>query len=63
VDSAIARPGYFIGYFMGMSEILKMRDEYRARMGDRFTLKEFHRRLLEIGSMPPALVRDVLLRQ
>lgn len=61
VDSAIARPGYFIGYFMGMSEILKMRDEYRARMGDRFTLKEFHRRLLEIGSMPPALVREALL--
>ena len=62
VDSAIARPGYFIGYFMGMSEILKMRDEYRARVGDRFTLKEFHRRLLEIGSMPPALVREALLK-
>jgi uncharacterized protein (DUF885 family) len=60
VDSAIARPGYFIGYFMGMSEILKMRDEYRAILGDRFTLREFHRRLLEIGSMPPALVRDAL---
>lgn len=63
VDSAIARPGYFIGYFMGMSEILKMRDEYRTRMGDKFTLKEFHRRLLEIGSMPPALVREALLPQ
>jgi uncharacterized protein (DUF885 family) len=61
VDSAIARPGYFIGYFMGMSEILKMREEYRARMGARFTLKDFHQRLLEIGSMPPALVREVLL--
>lgn len=62
VDSALARPGYFIGYFMGMSEILKMRDEYRARRGAAFTLKEFHDRLLRIGSMPPALVRDVLLR-
>jgi uncharacterized protein (DUF885 family) len=61
VDAALARPGYFIGYFMGMSEILKMRDAYRAQTGDRFTLKEFHRRLLEIGSMPPALVREVLL--
>jgi uncharacterized protein (DUF885 family) len=39
-----------------------MRDEYRARMGSRFTMKEFHRRLLEIGSMPPALVREELLR-
>lgn len=62
VDSALARPGYFIGYFMGMSEILKMRDEYRARRGSAFTLKEFHDRLLQIGSMPPALVREVLLR-
>ncbi len=62
VDSALARPGYFIGYFMGMSEILKMRDDYHARMGDRFTLKDFHQKLLEIGSLPPALVRQALLR-
>jgi len=61
VDSALARPGYFIGYFMGMSEILKMRDEYRRARGSAFTLKEFHDRLLRIGSMPPALVREVLL--
>ena len=63
VDSALARPGYFIGYFMGMSEILKMRDEYRARMGGRFTLKDFHQKLLEIGSMPPALVRAALFSE
>lgn len=62
VDSALARPGYFIGYYMGMSEILKMREEYRARRGAAFTLKEFHDKLLKIGSMPPALVREVLLR-
>lgn len=61
VDSALARPGYFIGYFMGMSEILKMRDEYRRARGSAFTLKEFHDRLLSIGSMPPALVREVLM--
>jgi uncharacterized protein (DUF885 family) len=61
VDSAIARPGYFIGYFMGLSEILKMRDEYRQARGSAFTLKDFHDRLLRIGSMPPALVREVLL--
>jgi uncharacterized protein (DUF885 family) len=61
VDSAIARPGYFIGYFMGLSEILKMRDEYRQARGSAFTLKDFHDRLLRIGSMPPALVRDALM--
>jgi hypothetical protein len=62
VDSAIARPGYFIGYFMGMSEILKMRDEYRAKAGAAFTLRDFHDRLLKIGSLPPALVREELMR-
>jgi uncharacterized protein (DUF885 family) len=62
VDSAIARPGYFIGYFMGMSEILKMRDEYRRARGTAFTLKDFHDRLLKVGSMPPALVREALLK-
>jgi hypothetical protein len=62
IDSALARPAYFIGYYLGMTEILKMREEYRARRGGAFTLKEFHDRLLRIGSMPPALVREVLLR-
>jgi len=61
VDSALARPGYFIGYFMGFSEILKMRDDYRQARGPAFTLKDFHDRLLRVGSMPPALVRDVLM--
>ena len=62
VDSAIARPGYFIGYFMGMSEILKMREEFKKQRGAAFTLKDFHDRLLKIGSMPPALVRESLMR-
>jgi uncharacterized protein (DUF885 family) len=61
VDSALARPGYFIGYFMGLSEIVKMRDAYRQARGPAFTLKDFHDRLLRIGSMPPALVREVLM--
>jgi uncharacterized protein (DUF885 family) len=45
-----------------MSEILRMRDEYRAKVGARFTLRDFHERLLQIGSMPPALVREALMR-
>lgn len=61
VDSALARPGYFIGYYMGYSEILKMRDEYRQAKGAAFTLKDFHDHLLKIGSMPPALVRETLM--
>ena len=60
IDSSTARPGYFIGYFMGMSEILKMRDEYKQKMGDQFSLGSFHEKLLKTGNMPPALMREAL---
>jgi len=44
-----------------MSEILKMREEFKQRTGGGFSLKDFHERLLEVGSMPPALMREGLL--
>lgn len=61
VDSSTASPGYFIGYFMGMSEILAMREEYKKKMGSTFSLRDFHERLLKIGNMPPALMRESLM--
>jgi len=61
VDGSAEAPGYRIGYFMGMSEIVKMREEFKQRMGSRFTLSDFHERLLKIGSMPPALMREALM--
>ncbi len=61
VDSSTASPGYFIGYFMGMSEILAMREEYKKKMESTFSLRDFHERLLKIGNMPPALMRESLM--
>jgi uncharacterized protein (DUF885 family) len=61
VDGSAQAPGYRIGYFMGMSEILKMREEFRERMGARFSLRDFHERLLKVGNMPPALMREGLM--
>jgi uncharacterized protein (DUF885 family) len=46
---------------MGMSEILRMRDEFKQRRGAGFTLADFHERLLKVGSMPPSLVREGLM--
>jgi len=61
IDSSSARPGYFIGYFMGMTEILQMRADYKSKMGSDFTLKDFHEKLLKIGNMPPSLMRAALM--
>src|SRR6185437_11017898 len=61
VDGSAEAPGYRIGYFMGMSEILRMRDEFKRRRRAAFTLPDFHERLLKVGSMPPSLMRQGLL--
>jgi len=61
IDSSTASPGYFIGYFTGMMEILAMREEFRKRMGDKYSIADFHERLLKIGNMPPSLMREALL--
>lgn len=62
IDSASERPGYFIGYFMGMSEILKMRSRFKEKMGAQYRLRDFHERLLKIGNMPPKLIETSLFR-
>ena len=61
IDSSSSRPGYFIGYFMGMIEILKMREEYRKLMGNNYKISDFHEKLLKIGNMPPSLMKQELL--
>ncbi len=63
VDSCCASPGYFIGYFTGMMEILAMREEYKKMKGADFTLSDFHEKLLKGGSMPTSLMREALFQQ
>lgn len=61
VDGSAQQPGYRIGYYMGYSEIKKMRKEFEQARGAAFTLSDFHERLLKVGNMPPKLVREGLL--
>ncbi|HKP73709.1 MAG TPA: DUF885 domain-containing protein, partial [Pyrinomonadaceae bacterium] len=53
-------PTYLV-YTLGKMEILKLREEYRARVGTSFSLGEFHDRLLSHGSPPVKILRMALL--
>jgi len=53
-------PGY-INYTVGKLEILKLRDDYRAKMGDKFSLTEFHDRLLAGGLVPIKIIRREMM--
>lgn len=61
VDIAAQAPGARIGWLLGLTEILKMREEFKGQMGSKFSLGDFHERLLKVGDMPPALMRDGLM--
>lgn len=53
-------PGY-LNYTLGKLLILKLREDLRAREGDRFDLKSFHDQLLSFAYPPIPLLRKQLL--
>jgi len=59
-DRGTRDPGY-INYTVGKLEILKLRDDYRAKMGDKFSLAEFHDRLLAAGLAPIKIIRREMM--
>jgi uncharacterized protein (DUF885 family) len=53
-------PTYLV-YTLGKMQILKLREEYRARLGASFRLGEFHDRLLSYGMPPLKIIRLAML--
>jgi uncharacterized protein (DUF885 family) len=60
VDRYLAWPGQALAYKVGQIEILRLRDEGRKRLGDRFDIKAFHDVVLKNGAVAlPILEREV----
>ncbi|OJF69101.1 hypothetical protein BK026_10000 [Alteromonas sp. V450] len=60
VDRAIVVPGSGPMYKLGQLKILALREQTKARLGDKFSLKHFHDRVLENGALPLPLLEDLL---
>ncbi|HEY5776536.1 MAG TPA: DUF885 domain-containing protein [Xanthomonadales bacterium] len=61
VGMYIRNPTYVLGYLIGMQEIAAIRADYIAIHGQPEPPSLFYDRLLTIGSIPPALLREELL--
>jgi uncharacterized protein (DUF885 family) len=61
VGMYIRNPTYVLGYLIGMQEIADIREAYIARFGQPDPPSQFYDRLLRVGSIPPALLREELL--
>ena len=50
-------------YFTGYKEIYEFREEYKAKLGDKFDLKTFHEKFLSYGSAPVKYIRELMLAE
>jgi uncharacterized protein (DUF885 family) len=62
VDRYIAWPGQALAYKLGQREILNLRAEARAKLGERFRLADFHDRVLENGAVNLRALREAIER-
>ena len=57
VDRYITTPGQALAYKLGQLEILKLRDEAKRRLGQRFDIKAFHDAVLGNGAVSLPVLR------
>lgn len=60
VDRYIIWPGQALAYNTGKREILRMRDEARTKLGDKFDLPAFHSAVLDSGSLPMPVLQQAV---
>ncbi len=60
VERYVANPGQATAYMVGMLHILQLRAAAQQRLGERYTLKGFHDVVLKTGSVPLAVLTEVV---
>lgn len=50
-------------YYSGYLAIESLREEYKRKMGDKYTIKDFHEKFLSFGSSPIKYIRELMLAE
>lgn len=60
-NAILEAPTNYLKYYVGCLNFIDLRDAVKAEQGDNFSLKDFHKRILEIGPAPfPVLYKYLL---
>ncbi|MEO5571991.1 MAG: DUF885 domain-containing protein [Bacteroidia bacterium] len=49
-------------YYSGSTAIFSLRDDYKKKMGDTYSLKDFHEKFLSYGSSPVKYIRELMMQ-
>ncbi|WP_067648244.1 DUF885 domain-containing protein [Dokdonella koreensis] len=60
IERYFVMPGQALAYKAGMLKILALRERAKARLGERFDLRAFHNQVLTHGSLPLALLEQIV---
>jgi uncharacterized protein (DUF885 family) len=52
IDRYVAWPGQAVSYLIGKREILRLRAQAEAILGEQFSIRDFHSAVLENGAVP-----------
>lgn len=52
----------YLAYTLGKLEIMKLREDYHRKLGDKFNLKAFHDQFLSFGIVPVKMIREQMLQ-
>ncbi|HET9178392.1 MAG TPA: DUF885 domain-containing protein [Terriglobia bacterium] len=52
----------YLAYTLGKLEIMKLREDYHHKLGDKFNLKAFHDQFLSYGVVPVKMIREQMLQ-
>jgi uncharacterized protein (DUF885 family) len=61
-DRHAATPGQIVTYMVGYLEIVRLREEARAALAERFDLREFHDVVLDDGAVTLPMLRTKVER-
>lgn len=54
----VEEPSYYLTYFIGYLELWELRDKAENKLKEDFTLKDFHKFIIEIGPAPFYIIED-----